>query len=219
MSKHGYRKIKSFIPLTNAVRETNTFAVFAPPQYIMPQVPTPKEFLLEALANLSTAVQSIGLNTTDAQERERMKDGLKRLQDVIKNKTDMVGGEITELTRQRVPTREPMYDRPLTAVNHHHNTRQNARLNNIESTCVAFNPNSIAQLKCLKRDPWRRVTFVHRLVKNEWPRPPYKNEHLLFHSQDDKYNARDAKSTCREYRQYKLEECQSFIDCEHAKLR
>ena len=42
----------------------------------MPEVPTPKEVLLEATANLGNAVQSIGLNTTDAQERERMKDGL-----------------------------------------------------------------------------------------------------------------------------------------------
>ena len=91
MSTHGYQKIQAYIPSTNAVRETNTFAVFAPPQYTMPNVPTLKEVLLEGLANLSTAVQSIGLNTTDAQEWKRMKDGCKRLQDVIKNKTDMVG--------------------------------------------------------------------------------------------------------------------------------
>ena len=109
------KKIQAYIPSTDAVRETNTFAVFAPPQYIMLTVPTPEEVLLEASENLSTTVQSIGLNTTDAQERERMKDGLKRLQDDIKNKTNMVGGEITEPTRQRVPTREPMYNRPLTA--------------------------------------------------------------------------------------------------------
>ena len=98
MCTHGHQKIQAIIPSTNAVRETNTFAIFAPPQYVMPTVPTPGEVLLEASANLSTAVQSIGLNTTYAQERERMKDVLQRLQDIIKNKTDMVGGAITEPT-------------------------------------------------------------------------------------------------------------------------
>ena len=140
---HGYQKIQAFIPSTNAVREMNTFAVFAPPQYTMPQVPTPKEVFLEAKKKLGNAVQSIGLKTTDAQERERMKDGSRRLQDVIKNKTAMVGGKITEPTQRRVPTRKPIYNRLLTAVHQHHNTRQNARLNNVESrtticedTCV-----------------------------------------------------------------------------------
>ena len=48
MSIHGYQKIKVFIPATNAVRETNIFAVFASPQYTMPDVPTLKEVFLEA---------------------------------------------------------------------------------------------------------------------------------------------------------------------------
>ena len=51
----------------------------APPQYTMPEVPAPKEVLLEATENLGKALQSIGLNTTDAQEQERMKDELRRL--------------------------------------------------------------------------------------------------------------------------------------------
>ena len=87
MSTHGYRKVKAFIPATNAVRKTNTFAVFAPPQYTMPDVPIHKQVLLEASTNSGKAIQSISLNTTDAQEQERMKDGLKRLQDVIKKTT------------------------------------------------------------------------------------------------------------------------------------
>ena len=67
MCTHQHRKIQGIIRLTNAVRETNTFTFFAPPQYVMPGVPTPKEVLLEASANLITAVHSIGLNMTDAQ--------------------------------------------------------------------------------------------------------------------------------------------------------
>ena len=124
MCTHGHQNIQAIIPSTNAVRETNTFAIFASPQYVMPGVPTPVEVLLEALANLSTAVHSIGLNTTDAQERERRKDGLQRLQDVIKNKADIVAGEITEPPQRGVPTRKPMYNRPLTAVHHHENTAE-----------------------------------------------------------------------------------------------
>ena len=111
-----------------------------------------------------------------------------------------------------------MYDGPLTAVHHHHNALQNA-LNNVESTCVSFNPNSIAQLKPSKRDPRKRVTFAHCLVKNKWPYPTYKNEYLLFHSQDDKYDAQDAQPTCRECSQYKKEELQSFIDLRQAMIR
>ena len=137
-----------------------------------------------------------------------------------------MAGEITEPPQQRVTTCNPMYNWPLIAVHHHHNTRQNARLNSVESRtticediCVSFNPNSIAHLKRLKRDPRKWVTFAHRLLTNEWPRPTCKNEHLLFHSQDDEYDARDAKLTCREYLQYKIEECQSFINRALAKRK
>ena len=154
------------------------------------------------------------------------RDGLKRLQDVIKNKTKMVTGQITELMWRRVPTREPMYNWSLTQVNHRYPTRQRGQMNNVESntivfedTCVPFNPHSIARPKRLEREPLKRVAFAYHLVKNEWLRSTYRNEHLLFHSQDNEYDARDTQPTCCDYLQYKMEECQSFIDLCHTMMR
>ena len=114
MSIHRHQKFKAFILATNVVRETNTFAVFAPPQYTMPDVLTHKEVLLEASTNLGRTFQSIDLQTTNEQERSRMTDGLKRLQDLIENKTTIVTWQNMEPPRRCVPTRKPMYDQLLT---------------------------------------------------------------------------------------------------------
>ena len=84
---------------------------------------------------------------------------------------------------------------------------------------MSFNPNSVTQPKRLKRVSRKRVQFARRLVQHEWPRPTITDEHLLFHSQDDEEYARKAKDTCRDYRQYKIEEGQSFLDRAHTQLR
>ena len=49
MCVHGFQKIRALITSTGGERKTNTFALFTPPQYTLPQPPTPEEVLLEAL--------------------------------------------------------------------------------------------------------------------------------------------------------------------------
>ena len=115
----------------------------------MSEVPRHEEVLLEASTNLSWAVQSINLRTTNEQEQAQMMDALKRLQDVIENKTAMLTGQIIEPPQRRVPTHESMYNRPLTPVIRRYSTWQSKQMGNAESnsivfedTCVLFNPHS-----------------------------------------------------------------------------
>ena len=121
---HGFQKIRALIPSTGGERETNTFALFAPPQYVLPQPPTPAEVLLEATKKLGSAVRVLDVTTTSAQEQVTLRNGLQRLQPVLTNKTNAIGKLIPEPPRRHVPKRDPMYIQPLTAVPHRHNTRQ-----------------------------------------------------------------------------------------------
>ena len=51
-----------------------------------------------------------------------------------------------------------------------------------------------------------------------WPRPKRADEYLLFHSKADEYCARDKIETCRDFRQYRKEEWQSFRDRAYEQL-
>ena len=94
VSKQGYRKVTFLIPSTGQLRESNTYALWAPDQFTMPEVPTHEEVLLEASANLGRACQSVEWETATEQERKSVAAGLNRLQAAIKNEEEKIVGTI-----------------------------------------------------------------------------------------------------------------------------
>ena len=77
----------------------------------MPEVPTHKEVLLEASANLGRACQSVEWETATEQERKSVAAGLERLQMTIKGKADKIAGNINEPPRQQISQRDELYKR------------------------------------------------------------------------------------------------------------
>ena len=132
VSKQGYRKVTFLIPSTGQLRESNTYALWAPDQFTMPEVPTHEEVLLEASANLRRACQSVEWETATEQERKSVAAGLDRLQAAIKNEAEKIVGTINEPPRRQVSQREELYNRPLTQVQHRYPTRLSKQVNNIE---------------------------------------------------------------------------------------
>ena len=123
VSKYGHRKIIFLIPSTGQLRESNTYSIWAPDQYTMPEVPTHEEVLLEASANLGRACKSVEWETATEQERTSVTAGLERLQVAIKNEADKIAGNINEPPRQQISQRDELYNRPLTQVQHRYPTR------------------------------------------------------------------------------------------------
>ena len=91
--------------------------------------------------------------------------------------------------------------------------------NSLQQHLRFFELSQHCSTKVLENRSRKRVTFAHCLVKYKWLRPTCKNDHLLLYSQDDKDDAQDTQPTWCEYIQYKIEECQSFINRKHVMMR